>query len=498
MVTSTALVGAIDQGTTSSRFILFDTTGHIVASHQLEHEQIQTNPGWCEHDPEVIWEKVQECIAKTVEQVPGRTVEAIGITNQRETSLLWDKVTGKPYYNALVWHDTRTCDIVNHLIEGHSIDRFRSITGLPLATYFSAVKIMWLFQNVPGLRAKAEAGEVAFGTIDTWLLWKLSGGKVHATDVSNASRTNLMDLQTLTWSEELLKICDIPKSILPEIRSSSEVYTRTADDFILPNVPVAGMLGDQQAALFGQTCFNQGQAKNTYGTGCFMLMNTGTKVIPSTKGLLTTVGYKIGDQPCVYALEGSVAVAGKVVQWLRDNLKFITKPAEIEALALSVPDNGGCYFVPAFSGLYAPYWRSDARGVICGLTGFVTREHLARAALEAVAFQVMDVVHAMQEESGIALESLRVDGGMIENNLLLQIQADLLKTKVVRPVVAETTALGAAFAAGLAVGVWKNTDEMVATWHVAKTWNASMEETQRSKLTTEWKKAIERTLNWTD
>ncbi|KAF0697865.1 Aste57867_11487 [Aphanomyces stellatus] len=496
MVDHTPLVGAIDQGTTSSRFILFDPTGNVVSSYQLEHEQIQTHPGWCEHDPEEIWDKVKVCIAKTMEQVSNAKVEAIGITNQRETSLLWDKVTGKPFANALVWHDMRTADIVHELTKGHDINRFRAITGLPIATYFSAVKIMWLFRNVPGLRAKAEAGEVAFGTIDTWLLWKLSGGKVHATDVSNASRTNLMDLQTLQWSDELLAICDIPKSILPEIRSSSEVYAHTPADFVLPNVAISGMLGDQQAALFGQTCFEAGQAKNTYGTGCFFMMNTGEKIIPSKKGLLTTVGYKLGNEPTVYALEGSVAVAGKVIQWLRDNIKMITKPSEIEGLARAVDDNGGCYFVPAFSGLYAPYWRDDARGVICGLTGFVTREHLARASLEAVAFQVMDVVHAMQEESGIVLASLRVDGGMIENELLMQIQANLLNSKVVRPVVAETTARGAAFAAGLAVGTWKNLDELVKTWAVAKEWNTEMAADERDNLTKNWKKAIERTLNW--
>ncbi|RLO02177.1 hypothetical protein DYB28_007618, partial [Aphanomyces astaci] len=341
------------------------------------------------------------------------------------------------------WHDMRTSDIVHELLQGHDINRFRATTGLPLATYFSAVKIMWLLRHVPGLRAKADAGDVLFGTIDTWLLWKLSGGAVHATDVSNASRTNLMDLHTLQWSDA-------------------------------------------------------GQAKNTYGTGCFFMMNTGTKPIPSTKGLLTTVGYQLGTSPCVYALEGSVAVAGKVVQWLRDNMKMISKPSDIESLALAVPDNGGCYFVPAFSGLYAPYWRSDARGVICGLTGYVTREHLARASLEAVAFQVMDVVHVMQEEAGIELSSLRVDGGMIENNLLMQIQADLLDSKVVRPVVSETTALGAAFAAGLAVGVWKDTEELVKTWHVAKVWRSEMHEDARAKLTSEWKKAIDRTLNWAD
>ncbi|ETV92304.1 glycerol kinase, variant [Aphanomyces invadans] len=495
---TTQLVGAIDQGTTSSRFILFNTAGKIVASHQLEHDQIQTHPGWCEHDADQIWSNVHECIAQTMKHGPGATVSAIGITNQRETSLLWDKVTGKPVYNALVWHDMRTADIVYELLEGHDINRFRATTGLPLATYFSAVKIMWLLRNVPGLRANAEAGNVLFGTIDTWLLWKLSGGAVHATDVSNASRTNLMDLSTLDWSEELLCICDIPRAILPAIRSSSEVYATTAVNFVLPNVPIAGMLGDQQAAMFGQTCFKPGEAKNTYGTGCFFMMNTGTDAISSTKGLLTTVGYKLGNEPCVYALEGSVAVAGKVVQWLRDNMKIITKPSDIEGLALAVPDNGGCYFVPAFSGLYAPYWRSDARGVICGLTGFVTREHLARASLEAVAFQVMDVVHAMQDEAKIELSSLRVDGGMIENDLLMQIQADILDTNVVRPVVAETTALGAAFAAGLAVGVWMNTDDLVKTWHVAKVWRSNMQHDARAKLTSEWKKAIARTLNWTE
>ncbi|RHY22053.1 hypothetical protein DYB32_009633, partial [Aphanomyces invadans] len=386
-------------------------------------------------------------------------------------SLLWDKVTGKPVYNALVWHDMRTADIVYELLEGHDINRFRATTGLPLATYFSAVKIMWLLRNVPGLRANAEAGNVLFGTIDTWLLWKLSGGAVHATDVSNASRTNLMDLSTLDWSE---------------------------------------------GASLGR-CFKPGEAKNTYGTGCFFMMNTGTDAISSTKGLLTTVGYKLGNEPCVYALEGSVAVAGKVVQWLRDNMKIITKPSDIEGLALAVPDNGGCYFVPAFSGLYAPYWRSDARGVICGLTGFVTREHLARASLEAVAFQVMDVVHAMQDEAKIELSSLRVDGGMIENDLLMQIQVEEsffwlrggmsdVEGRCRRTYSIPTSCAPlwprrrrwAAFAAGLAVGVWMNTDDLVKTWHVAKVWRSNMQHDARAKLTSEWKKAIARTLNWTE
>ncbi|EQC40289.1 glycerol kinase [Saprolegnia diclina VS20] len=491
-----AFVGAIDQGTTSSRFILFDHQGNIAASHQMEHNQIYPHPGWCQHDVEEIWTNVNTCIKQTLMKAGNPSVAAVGITNQRETSVIWNRHTGAAYHDALVWHDMRTADIVHHLTHDHTINRFRAITGLPVATYFSAVKIMWLLENVEGLRAAAEAGDAIFGTIDTYLLWKLTNGKVHATDVSNASRTNLMSLETQQWDQGLLDLLNIPRGMLPEIRSSSEVYGLGAEDGTLPNVPIAGMLGDQQAALFGQTCFEAGQAKNTFGTGCFFMMNTGTKIIPSSKGLLTTVGYKLGSEPTVFALEGSVAVAGQVVQWLRDNLKIISKASEIEDLANSVEDNGGVYFVPAFSGLFAPYWRDDARGVICGLTGYATREHLARAALEAVAFQVMDVVHAMQEEANMKLTSLRVDGGMTVNKTLMQIQSDLLDAKVICPRVAETTALGAAYAAGLAVGYWKTVDELRVNWQVAGQWEPAMAPEARDKVVKQWKKAIERTLNW--
>lgn len=501
-------VGAIDQGTTSSRFIAFDHSGNIVVTHQLEHKQIYQQPGWCEHDPEEITANVDTCVKEALASkgIELSQLAAVGITNQRETAMVWDKNTGKPLYNAIVWHDTRTSDIVHRIKngEGHGFpgtgaDRFRAVTGLPIATYFSAVKIMWLLENVPGLRAKAEAGDVLFGNMDTWLIWKLSGGVnggVHVTDVSNASRTNLMSLETLQWDEDILACLNIPKAILPAIRSSSEVYAKAADSSVLAGVPIAGDLGDQQAALFGQTCFSPGEAKNTYGTGCFFMMNTGTTPTPSTKGLLTTLGYKIGDQPAVYALEGSISYAGALIQWLRDNLKMISSAPEVEALAKEVKDNGGVYLVPAFSGLFAPHWRDDARGVLVGLTSYATREHIARAALEATAYQTQEVVAAMEGDSGVHLTKLKVDGGMVVNQTLMQFQSDVLNVPVVRPVVAETTALGAAYAAGLAVGFWKTVEELRENWQVSATWEPDMEAETRAHYIHQWNKAVQRTLNW--
>lgn len=501
-------VGAIDQGTTSSRFIAFDHSGNIVATHQLEHKQIYQQPGWCEHDPEEITRNVDTCVTEALASkgIALSQLAAVGITNQRETAMVWDKHSGKPLYNAIVWHDTRTADIVHRLKNGEGAgfpgtggDRFRAVTGLPIATYFSAVKIVWLLENVPGLRAKAEAGDVLFGNMDTWLIWKLSGGVdggVHVTDVSNASRTNLMSLETLQWDEDILACLNIPKSILPAIRSSSEVYAKAAESSVLAGVPIAGDLGDQQAALFGQTCFSPGEAKNTYGTGCFFMMNTGTTPTPSTKGLLTTLGYKIGDQPAVYALEGSISYAGALIQWLRDNLKMIASAPEVEELAKQVKDNGGVYLVPAFSGLFAPHWRDDARGALVGLTSYATREHIARAALEATAYQTQEVVAAMEGDSGVHLTKLKVDGGMVVNQTLMQFQSDVLNVPVVRPVVAETTALGAAYAAGLAVGFWKTVEELRENWQVSATWEPDMEADKRAHYIHQWNKAVQRTLNW--
>ncbi|TMW64120.1 hypothetical protein Poli38472_014237 [Pythium oligandrum] len=500
------LVGAIDQGTTSSRFIAFNHSGEIVATHQLEHKQIYPHPGWSEHDADEIYTNVEICVREALakENIPLERLAAVGITNQRETALIWDKNTGKPLANAIVWHDARTSDIVHRLKNGAGegfgglgADRFRAITGLPIATYFSAVKIIWLLENVPGLREKAEAGEALFGNMDTWLIWKLTGG-LHITDVTNASRTNLMSLETLQWDDNILKCLNIPKSLLPEIRSSSEVYGHGTEKSCLAGVPIAGDLGDQQAALFGQTCFAPGEAKNTYGTGCFMMMNTGTKPTPSTKGLLTTLGYKIGDQPAVYALEGSISYAGALIQWLRDNLKMVASAPEVETLAKEVEDNGGVYLVPAFSGLFAPHWRDDARGVLVGLTAYATREHIARAALESTAFQTQEVVAAMEADSGVHLTKLKVDGGMVVNQLLMQFQSDILNVEVVRPVVAETTALGAAYAAGLAVGFWKTVEELRENWSISATWDPKMDSDKRGKYLHQWNKAVQRTLNWED
>jgi glycerol kinase len=493
-------IAAIDQGTTSTRCILFNRQGQIVSVGQKEHQQIYPQPGWVEHDADEIWKNTLEVVAQARIQASAQVndIAAVGITNQRETTVVWNKRTGKPYYNALVWQDTRTGDLVTQMAEQGGQDRFRPQTGLPLATYFSGLKIKWLLNNVPGLRADAERGEAIFGNMDTFLIWHLTGGikgGVHVTDVTNASRTQLMNLQTLDWDADLLTAFDVPRAMLPAIKSSSEIYGYV-DSEVLPGVPIAGDLGDQQAALVGQTCYEAGQAKNTYGTGCFLLMNTGTELRASTHGLLTTVAYKFGNEPVHYAFEGSVAIAGALVQWLRDNLGMIQHSSEVETLAKGVSDNGGAYVVPAFSGLYAPYWRADARGVITGLTRYVNKGHIARAVLEATAYQTLDVVKAMEQDAGVALQSLRVDGGMVANHLLMQFQADMLNVPVVCPAVAETTALGAAYAAGLAVGYWSSLDDLRQNWGIAQTWQPNMPQTQREGYHHQWKKAVERSLGW--
>jgi glycerol kinase len=487
-------VAAIDQGTTSTRFILFDYAGSVVAVDQKEHHQIYPKPGWVEHDPLEIWERIQRVIRGALEKanVDPSDIAALGVTNQRETTVVWEKETGRPIYNAIVWQDTRTDSICADLAKVGGQDRLRGKTGLPLATYFSGPKIKWILDNVEGARRKADNGELLFGNMDTWLIWNLTGK--HVTDVTNASRTLLMDLSTLDWDDEILKLLDIPRSMLPEIRSSSEVYGTAKG--ALGGVSVAGDLGDQQAALFGQTCYLAGEAKNTYGTGCFMLMNTGEKPVPSKAGLLTTLGYRIGNQKAVYALEGSIAITGALVQWLRDNLGLIGKSSDIESLARTVDDNGGIYFVPAFSGLFAPYWRSDARGAIVGMTRYVNKGHIARAALEATAFQTREVLDAMEKDSGVTLTSLKVDGGMVFNELLMQFQADVLNVPVIRPKVAETTALGAAYAAGLAVGFWKDFDELRSNWGRGREWIPQMDAARRESLYAEWKKAVTRTFDW--
>jgi glycerol kinase len=495
-------IGAIDQGTTSSRFIIFDRNGRIVSVAQKEHDQIYPKPGWVEHDPAEIWRRLEEVIeqAMVAKGLKPQDLAAIGITNQRETTVVWDKRTGEAVYNAIVWQDTRVADKVAELSEDGGQDRYRAKTGLPLATYFSGLKIRWILDTVPGARDAAEAGHLLFGNIDSFVIWNLTGGingGVHVTDVTNASRTQLMDLATLQWDDQILRDFAIPRAMLPEIRSSSEIYGHAVLGPVR-GVAIAGDLGDQQAALFGQACFKPGEAKNTYGTGCFMLMNTGEKVVPSQCGLLTTVGYKIGDRPAIYALEGSIAITGALVQWLRDNLGLIEKSSDIGVLASSVDDNGGVYFVPAFSGLYAPYWKDSARGVIAGLTRFVTKGHIARAVLEATAFQVREVLDAMEQDSGIALDTLRADGGMIQNQLLMQFQADILDKPVVRPVVQETTALGAAYAAGLAVGFYHSTDELAAHWAEDYRWTPAMASNQRAHLYHFWKKAVTRTFDWTE
>jgi len=495
-------VAALDQGTTSTRFMIFDHGGNVVAVDQKEHKQIYPKPGWVEHDPLEIWERTQKVMQGALSKgnVSPTEIAAIGITNQRETTVVWDKKTGKPVYNAIVWQDTRTDVIINQLAHKGGQDRFRKKTGLPLATYFSGPKIKWILDNVAGARTKAKNGELLFGNIDTWLIWNLTRG-THVTDVTNASRTLLMNLKTLDWDADILKTLAIPRAMLPEIRSSSEVYGHImgADGHLpLQGIPVAGDLGDQQAALFGQTCFKAGEAKNTYGTGCFMLLNTGEKPVESKAGLLTTLGYKIGNQKAVYALEGSIAITGALIQWLRDNLGLIQSSVEAEALAKSVEDSGGIYFVPAFSGLYAPYWKSDARGVIVGLTRYVNKGHIARAALEATAYQTREVLDAMEKDSGVKLTALKVDGGMVFNDLLMQFQSDVLNVPVIRPKVAETTALGAAYAAGLAVGFWKDYNELRANWAKDKEWRPVMDTKSRKTLYSGWKKAVTRTFDWVE
>jgi glycerol kinase len=495
-------IGAIDQGTTSSRFIVFDKHGAIVAVAQREHEQIYPKPGWVEHDAAAIWRNTEAVIGEALARggIKAGELAAVGITNQRETTVLWDRSTGAPLHNALVWQDTRTADLVAAFARNGGQDRFRARTGLPLATYFSGLKLRWLLDNVPGARDKAAAGDALFGTIDTWVLWNLTGGTaggVHLTDVTNASRTQLVGLETLDWDDALLAEFGVPRALLPRIAPSSTSYG-AAQIPALRGVPIAGILGDQQAALVGQTCFEPGEAKNTYGTGCFMLMNTGTRPVPSTAGLVTTVAYQLGDEPPCYALEGSIAIAGALVQWLRDNLGLIAKSAEVETLARKVEDNGDVYIVPAFSGLFAPYWRDSARGVITGLTRYANRGHLARAALEAVAYQTRDVLEAMEKDSGIPIRELRVDGGMVANELLMQFQADQLGVSVVRPKVTETTALGAAYAAGLAVGFWSGRDELVRNWGVERRWHPKMAHAERAKLYAAWQKAVQRSFDWVD
>jgi glycerol kinase len=495
-------IGAIDQGTSSTRFMVFDKSARVVALAQAEHEQIFPRPGWVEHDALEILRRTREVIAEGLAQrrLAAAELAAIGITNQRETAVVWDRKTGEPIANAIVWQDTRVSEDVARFAADGGQDRFRARTGLPLSTYFSALKIRWLLANVRGTREKASAGELLFGNIDTFLVWNLTGGPaggVHVTDVTNASRTQLFNLQSLDWDPELLSAFDIPRAMLPRVCSSSEIYGEAAIGEI-KGVPIAGILGDQQAALVGQACFQPGEAKNTYGTGCFLLMNTGERMVPSKCGLLTTVAYKFGSQPAHYALEGSVAIAGALVQWLRDNLGLIQRSEDVETLARTVNDNGGVYFVPAFSGLYAPHWKENARGVIAGLTRYANKGHLARAVLEATAYQTREVVEAMEEDADISLANLRVDGGMVVDELLMQFQADILRREVLRPVIQETTALGAAYAAGLAVKFFAGLEELRANWAVARTWKPKLDEPNREQLYRQWQKAVVRSLDWAD
>jgi glycerol kinase len=492
-------VAAIDQGTTSTRCMIFDHGGKVIASDQREHEQIFPKPGWVEHNPDEIWQRTQGVVQGALKKanIDTSDLQAVGITNQRETSVVWNRKTGKPVYNAIVWQDTRTDQLVNRFARDGGQDRFRQKVGLPLATYFSGPKIRWILDNVEGAREAAEAGDLVFGNMDTWVAWNLTGGTsggVHITDVSNASRTMLMNLETQDWDDEICEIMGVPRSMLPQIRSSSEVYGECTG--VLGGVPLAGILGDQQAATVGQACYSTGEAKNTYGTGNFMLINTGNKLVHSKSGLLTTPCYRFGDQDTVWALEGSIAVTGSLVQWLRDNLGIISSAPEVEDLAKKAEDNGGMYIVPAFSGLFAPYWRSDARGVMVGMTRYINKNHIARAALEATAYQTREVLDAMQTDSGVTLKELKVDGGMVYNDTLMQFQSDILGVPVVRPKVAETTALGAAYAAGLATGYWQNTDEMRANWGMDKTWEPRMSDDQRESLYAGWKKAVTRTFDW--
>ncbi|MHA7278521.1 glycerol kinase GlpK [Arthrobacter sp. MDT2-2] len=494
---------AIDQGTTSSRAIVFDHKGDIVSSGQKEHEQIFPQAGWVEHDPAEIWDNTREVIGTALSRanLTRHDIAAVGITNQRETAVVWDRTTGKAVYNAIVWQDTRTQNIVDELARDGGVERYKQKVGLPLATYFSGTKIKWILDNVDGAREKAEAGDLLFGNTDSWVTWNLTGGTdggVHITDVTNASRTLFMDLETLAWDESILADFGVPVSMMPEIKSSSEVYGTVHTSQLLRETPVAGILGDQQAATFGQAAFDKGGAKNTYGTGNFMIVNTGEEIVHSKNGLLTTVCYRLGDAKPVYALEGSIAVTGSLVQWLRDNLGIIKSAPEVEQLATTVDDNGGVYIVPAFSGLFAPYWRADARGAIVGMTRFVNKGHIARAALEATAFQTREVLDAANADSGVNMEDLRVDGGMVANDALMQFQADILGIPVIRPKVTETTALGAAYAAGLAVGFWKDTDELATNWAEDKRWNPSMDEAERDRQLRLWKKAVTKTFDWVD
>ncbi|WP_230007947.1 glycerol kinase GlpK, partial [Microbacterium sp. Bi128] len=492
-----------DQGTTSTRAIVFDHSGSIVSSGQMEHEQIFPQPGWVEHNPAEIWNNTREVIGSALSKanLTRHDIAAVGITNQRETAVVWDKTTGEAIYNAIVWQDTRTQPIVDELAKDGGVERFKQKVGLPLATYFSGTKIVWILENVDGAREKAESGDLIFGTTDTWVLWNLTGGidgGVHATDVTNASRTLFMDLETLQWRDDILADFGVPRSMMPEIRSSSEVYGQVESSSLLRETPVAGILGDQQAATFGQAAFDPGESKNTYGTGNFLIFQTGEEIVHSKNGLLTTLGYKLGDEPAHYALEGSIAVTGSLIQWLRDQLGIISSAPEVEALARTVDDNGGVYFVPAFSGLFAPYWRPDARGAIVGMTRFVNKGHIARAALEATAFQTREVLEAVNADSGVDLTELKVDGGMTANDELMQFQADILGVPVVRPVVAETTALGAAYAAGLAVGFWDNLDDLRANWQEDKRWEPDMDPTERDRELRLWKKAVTKSMDWVD
>ncbi len=493
---------ALDQGTTSSRAMIFDHSGRVVAVSQKEHEQIYPKPGWVEHDPKEIWARCQEVIDEAVEKAGASKddITALGITNQRETAVVWDRTSGEPVYNAIVWQDTRTDKIIDELAKSGGQDRFRDKSGLPLATYFSGPKVRWILENVDGARDKADAGDLVFGNMDSWVIWNLTGGSdggMHMTDVTNASRTLMMDLRSLAWDNATAGTIGVPESMLPQIRSSSDVYGEVKTG-ALAGIPIAGDLGDQQAATFGQTCFAVGEAKNTYGTGNFMLINTGSDLVHSKSGLLTTVCYRVGDQKPVYALEGSIAITGALVQWLRDNLKMIKAAPEVEELAATVDDNGGLYIVPAFSGLYAPYWKSDARGVFAGLTRYVNAGHIARATLEATAYQSAEIVEAMRADSGVELDSLKVDGGMVVNDTLMQFQADILGVPVIRPEVAETTALGAAYAAGLATGFWDNQEDLRENWAEDKRWHPQMDEEERKHNLHMWKKAVTRTFDWVE
>lgn len=501
---SKGYIASIDQGTSSSRFMIFNHDGNVVASHQMEHTQHYPEAGFVEHDAMEIWDNVVKCAREALSKARCNFnhIKALGITNQRETTIIFNRHTGKPYHRAIVWNDTRTAYITERLCAAHGVggqDQFRAKTGLPIATYFSAFKIMHLLETIPGLRESAERGDALFGTIDTWLVFKLTCGKIHATDVTNASRTMLMNLRSLTWDPAILSALKIPPAMLPQILSSSEVYGRVLSIEELSGVPISGVLGDQHAALFGQTCFEPGDAKCTYGTGAFLLLNTGAEQISSTRGLLTTMAYQLGKGAApVYALEGSVAYCGSLIQWLRDNMDLLPSAEASEEAAKQVVDNGGVYFVPAFSGLYAPYWRSNARGIIAGLTAFNTKHHIVRAALEAAAFQAKEVLEAMELDSGVALRSLRVDGGMTNNHVAMQFQCNLVGVPLHRPLIPEMTALGAAFAAGLAVGYWSSTDELKSSWRASKTWTPAMEPGTRTRLMRHWRKAVSRALHWVD